>query len=204
VTKKPIQEVIAYELHNNCYLNITSECTLKCAFCPKYNRTWEVQNYDLRLYHEPSVEEIIEAIGDPSRFNEIVFCGLGEPTKRIHTLLEVSRIMKQKGMIVRVNTDGLVNLVEGRDMAPQMAQVVDKLSISLNAQNEAVYVKHTRPKLEGAYAAMLTFSELASKAGIDVTLTAIEGLEGVNIDECKQIAANMGIKFRTRYLDAVG
>ncbi len=204
MTKKPINEVIAYELHNNCYLNITSECTLKCAFCPKYNRTWEVQSYDLRLYHEPTVDEIITAIGDPARFNEIVFCGLGEPTKRIHTLLEVSRIMKQQGMIVRVNTDGLVNLVEGQNMVPQMAQVVDKLSISMNAQNEAVYIKHTRPRMEGAYQAMLEFARLADRAGMDVTMTAIDGLEGVDIEACKEIVASMGIKFRTRYLDAVG
>ncbi len=202
--KKPINEVIAYEIYGNCYLNITSQCTLKCAFCPKYNRTWEVQSYDLRLYHEPTVDEIIDAIGDPHRYNEIVFCGLGEPTKRIGTLLEVAKRMKDQGMIIRVNTDGLVNLVEGADLTQQMAQVIDKLSISMNAQNEAIYNRHTRPRIAGAYHAMLAFAALADKAGMDVTLTAIDGLDGVDIDACKQIAADMGLSFRTRYLDAVG
>ncbi|MDH3948491.1 MAG: hypothetical protein OEU74_05980, partial [Gammaproteobacteria bacterium] len=30
-------DVIAYTLHGNCYLNLTSRCTLRCAFCPKFN-----------------------------------------------------------------------------------------------------------------------------------------------------------------------
>ncbi|MDH3354166.1 MAG: TatD family nuclease-associated radical SAM protein [Chromatiales bacterium] len=196
--------ILAYEIHGNCYLNITSECTLRCQFCPKYNRTWEVQEYDLTLTREPTVDEVLEAIGDPSRYKQIVFCGLGEPTKRFDVLIEIAHEMKRKGMSVRVNTDGLANLVEGHDVTPEMAKVVDELSISLNAQNEEVYNRHTRPRREGAFEAMLDFTKKAKKAGMAVTLSAIDGLEGVDIDQCQRIAEGMGVEFRRRVLDNVG
>lgn len=205
---KPITEefrsVIAYPLHGNCYLNITSECTLRCGFCPKYNRSWEIQSYDLRLHREPTVDEVLEAIGDPTVYHEIVFCGLGEPTVRYPELLAIARAVKQAGGKVRVNTDGLLNLRQGRDVTAELAEVVDRLSISMNAQDEEIYIRHTRPKLPGAYAAMLEFARLAQQRGIDVTLTAIAGLEGVDIDACEAIVTGMGLKFRRRDIDVVG
>ena len=198
------RSIIAYPLHGNCYLNITSECTLRCGFCPKYNRSWEVQSYDLRLHREPSAEEVLEAIGDPTQYKEVVFCGLGEPTVRFEVLMAIARGVKATGGRVRVNTDGLVNLREGRDVSGEMAEVVDALSISMNAQNEDVYIQHTRPKLEGAYAAMLEFSRLAGERGIEVSLTAIDGLEGVDVAACEAIASGLGVTFRRRVLDEVG
>ncbi|MEN8171143.1 MAG: TatD family nuclease-associated radical SAM protein [Pseudomonadota bacterium] len=198
------RSIIAYPLHGNCYLNITSECTLRCGFCPKYNRSWEVQSYDLRLHHEPSAEEVLEAIGDPADYKEIVFCGLGEPTVRYEVLMTIARGVKAAGGRVRVNTDGLVNLREGRDVTAEMAEVVDSLSISMNAQNEELYIKHTRPRLEGAFAAMLEFARLAGEQGIEVSLTAIDGLEGVDVAACEKMAAKLGVEFRGRVLDEVG
>jgi TatD DNase family protein len=202
--KEAFHSIIAYPLHGNCYLNITSECTLRCGFCPKYNRSWEVQSYDLRLHHEPSAEEVLEAIGDPTEYKEIVFCGLGEPTVRFDVLMTIARAVKQAGGRVRVNTDGLVNLRQGRDVTAEMAEVVDALSISMNAQNEELYIKHTRPKLEGAFDAMLEFAGLANEAGMAVNLTAIDGLEGVDTSACEAIARELGVNFRRRVLDEVG
>lgn len=198
------RSIIAYPLHGNCYLNITSECTLRCDFCPKYNRTWEVQSYDLRLHREPSAEEVLAAIGDPTAYKEIVFCGLGEPTVRFEVLMTIARAVKAAGARVRVNTDGLANLREGRDVTAEMAEAVDSLSVSLNAQNEELYIRHTRPRLEGAYAAVLDFARRAREAGMAVSLTAIDGLEGVDIAACERIAEGLGVGFRRRVLDEVG
>ena len=199
-------EVIAYELHGNCYLNITDHCTLRCAFCPKFNKTFEVQGYDLRLKFEPSVDEILAAVGDPSRYKEIVFCGLGEPTLRLDVLLQVARQLKQQGAKIRLNSDGLASLVHGRDVAPELAGLVDALSISMNAQNEVVYNRHCRPKKEypGAYQAMLEFASKAKAFVPSVTLTAIDGLDGVDVEACGKIAAELGVQFRGRELDVVG
>lgn len=198
------KSIIAYPLHGNCYLNITSQCTLRCAFCPKYNRSWEVQSYDLRLHREPTVEEVLEAIGDPGKYKEIVFCGLGEPTVRLGALLAIARELKRQGARIRVNTDGLASLREGRDVTAELAGVVDSLSISMNAQDEATYVRHTRPKREGAFAAMLEFARRAHERGMAVSLTAIDGLEGVDIAACEKIAGAIGVAFRRRVLDVVG
>jgi TatD family-associated radical SAM protein len=203
-TDDKFADIIAYPLHGNCYLNITSQCTLRCAFCPKYNRSWEVQSYDLRLHHEPTVDEVLAAIGDPGQFKEVVFCGLGEPTVRLDALLEIATRLKQQGIRIRVNTDGLVNLREGRDVTPELAEVVDSLSISMNAQDEETYIKHTRPKLEGAFAAMLEFARLAHELGIEVSLTAIDGLEGIDIAVCEALAKSLGVGFRRRVLNNVG
>jgi len=203
-TPIPEQPTLAYELHGNCYLNITYHCTLRCAFCPKFNGTWEVQGYDLRLPAEPAVEDVLEAIGDPGPYREVVFCGLGEPTKRLETLLAVARVTKEAGTVVRVNTDGLANLIHGRDVVPELAEVVDKVSISLNAQNAPVYERHTRPKVRDAYPALLDFAARARDGGIDVSLTAIDGLEGVDIAACRAIAEELGVGFRGRTLDVVG
>ncbi len=205
-TNSALDEVIAYELHGNCYLNITDRCTLRCAFCPKFNKTFEVQGYDLRLKFEPSVGEILAAVGDPGRYKETVFCGLGEPTQRLDVLLQVAGKLKQQGARIRLNSDGLASLVQGRDVTPELAGLIDALSISMNAQNEDVYKRHCRPKKEypGAYQAMLEFANKAKAVIPSVTLTAIDGLEGVDIEACRKIAIELGVQFRGRQLDVVG
>lgn len=195
---------VAYTLHGNCYLNITNRCTLRCRFCPKHNRNWVVQTYDLTLRREPSRDEILAALGDPGRFHEVVFCGLGEPTQRLDVVLEVARTVKQQGGRVRLNTDGLANLIHGCDVTPDLAQVVDQISVSLNAHNADVYERHTNPKLSDTYPAMLDFVRSAKARGIAVTVTAIDGLDGVNIAACRLIAETLGVTFRCRILDAVG
>lgn len=195
---------IAYPLHGHCYLNITSRCSLRCRFCPKHNRNWVVQNYDLRLHHEPDFDEVCGAMGDPTRYDEIVFCGLGEPTSRLSLLLELAGFIKSMGGSVRLNTDGQANLLYGRDVTPELAQVVDRISISLTAQDAKVYALHTRPRHDGAYDAMLDFTRCARTQGMDVTLTAIDGLPQVNIAACRLIADCLGVKFRRRVLGVVG
>ncbi|MBF0471194.1 MAG: radical SAM protein, partial [Gammaproteobacteria bacterium] len=52
--------------------------------------------------------------------------------------------------------------------------------------------------------ALQQFAVQAAQAGMEVTLTAIDGLEGVDIDACARIAADLGLGFRRRVLDNVG
>jgi TatD family-associated radical SAM protein len=196
--------VVGYTLHGNRYLNITNRCTLRCAFCPKFNGVWEVQDYGMRLHQEPETDEIKAAVGDPRYYGEVVFCGLGESTLRLEAMLEVAEWVHARGGRVRVNTDGLANLVLRRDVTPAFAGRVDALSVSLNAQDEATYIKHCRPKLPGAYGAVLEFARLAKAHVPQVALTAVDGLEGVDIDACARIAAGLGVGFRRRVLDEVG
>lgn len=196
--------ILAYHLHGNCYLNITYHCTLRCAFCPKFQGSWEVQGHDLRLYGEPTAQELVDAVGDVARFKEIVFCGFGEPTLRLDVLLQVAAALKEQGATIRVNTDGLANLIYDRDVTPEFAGLVDALSISMNAQDELTYNRHCRPKQAGAYPAMLDFARRAKRHVPRVTLTAIDGLPGVDVEACRRIAEELGVDFRRRELDVVG
>jgi TatD DNase family protein len=196
--------IIAYPLHGNCYLNLTSRCTLRCSFCPKFNGTWRVKDVDLRLHRVPSAEQVIAAVGDPGHFQEIVFCGLGEPTLRLSAVLTVAGRLRAQGARIRLNTDGLASRVHGRDVTPELAGRIDALSVSLNAQNAEVYNRHCRPRIPGAYAAMLDFVRRARRYVPDVTVTAIDGLPGVDVGACAEIAQGLGVKFRRRVLDNVG
>ena len=198
------EQVVGYTLRDSRYLNITNRCSLRCAFCPKFNDEWTVQDYPLRLDHDPTLEEIVAAAGNPEDYREIVFCGLGEPTLRLYTLLEVATRLRHRAKRIRINTDGLANLVYGRDVTPDMEGLIDALSVSLNAQNAEIYNRHCRPKLPGSYEAMLDFVKSAREFVPDITLTAIDGLSGVDIVACDRIARDLGVNFRRRVLDAVG
>lgn len=202
------EQVLAYELHGNCYLNITYHCTLRCAFCPKFNGVWEVQGYNLRIRHEPSVDEVMAAIGaDISKYQQIVFCGLGESTLRLDVMLEIADRLKARGASIRLNSDGLGSLVHGRDITPELAGRIDALSISMNAHNQSLYQQHCRPHpdyAEHAFEVMLDFARCAKAHVPEVTLTALDGLEGVDIEACRRMAEQLGVGFRRRVLDEVG
>ena len=195
---------LVYDIGNKRYINLGKHCTLKCTFCPKTQGNWDLHEYNLSLHQQPKAQDIIELIGDPKKFEEIVFCGYSEPTLRLKELLLVAQTIKDQGGRVRLNTDGLANLVHQRNVLPELAQCVDALSISMNAHTEEIYNKHCQPGLPKAFDAMLEFIELATKYIDDVTATAIDGLEGVDIAICQQMAEQRGAKFRRRVLDIVG
>ena len=198
------RQTISYRIRDSLYLSINDRCTLECTFCPKTLGSTKVHEYDLKIDYRPSVNEIIKAIDDPKKYAQIVFCGYGEPTLRLKVVLEVANWLKQKGAIVRINTDGLANLVHKRNVLPEMEGLIDELSVSLNAQNQKIYDLHCQPQLNNSYQAMLDFLKLSTNYNIKVTATAIDGLQGVNIAQCKNIASKIGVNFKARHLGLVG
>jgi TatD family-associated radical SAM protein len=199
-----VTQKISYQIGNSLYLSITDRCTLVCTFCPKTLGNTTVQGYDLSMDHRPSVEEIISAIDNPIKYDEVVFCGYGEPTLRLNVLLEVARTIKAAGGKTRINSDGLANLVHRRNTLPEMADCIDALSISMNAQDKTTYDRHTQPTLPDSYDAMLAFLTEAPKHIAQVTATALDGLEGVDIAACEKLAEACGVHFRKRTLGRVG
>lgn len=195
---------LVYDIGDKRYINIGKTCTLRCSFCPKQHGRWQVHDYNLKLARMPSAAQLIDALGDISQVDEVVFCGFSEPTLRLKVLLQVAIWIKAQGGYVRLNTDGLGNLVHGRNILPALGDCVDAMSISLNAQSEALYDQFCQPQLPGAYQALRDFIELAPRYIKQVTVTAIEGLAGVDIPACEAIAAQAGATFRRRRLDVVG
>lgn len=198
------QVIHGYTLHGNRYLNVSNRCNLYCHFCPRMDNDWNVKGYELALKNEPTVDELIQAAGNVNDYGEIVFCGLGEPTIRLETIIAVARELKAQGARIRLNTNGLGNQYHQRDITPELKDVIDVLSISLNAQNAELFEKHCLPRKENSYQALLDFIVCARQHIAEIYLTAVEGLEGVDIPACEQIAHELGVKFRGRTLNEVG
>ncbi|MDD2558782.1 MAG: TatD family nuclease-associated radical SAM protein [Desulfuromonadaceae bacterium] len=194
---------IAYRIRNSLYLNITNRCTNSCTFCTKF-QDFKVKGHQLKLEREPDTQEIIHAIGDPRGYEEVVFCGYGEPLLRLNTVIEVARWLKQYQVKVRINTDGQANLVHERNIVPELKGLVDSISISLNASDAQEYQRLCRSTYgaEG-YAGIKDFIREAVKIIPQVIASAVT-VPGVDIDACATIAAELGADFRERIYNEVG
>ena len=189
---------VAYQIRDSLYLNITNRCTNSCVFCAKFS-DFVVKGHELKLDHEPSAEEIKTAIGDPTRYAEVVFCGYGEPLLRLDLVKEIAQWLKDQGVAVRINTDGQANLVHGRNILPDLSGLIDAISISLNAADADKY-QHLCQSTYGAeksYHAVKEFISLAKQYISEVTATAVT-YPGVDIAACEKVAKELGVKFRAR------
>jgi len=194
---------IAYTIRNSLYLNITNRCTNHCTFCAKF-KDFTVKGHQLCLEREPTASEVIAAIGEPSRFEEVVFCGYGEPLLRLDLVREVAAWLKDRGMTVRINTDGQANLVHGRNILPELNGLVDAISVSLNAPDAATYQRICQSGFgEAGFAAILAFLREAPKHIPSVTATAVT-LPGIDIAACRRLAFDLGVEFRERIFNEVG
>jgi TatD DNase family protein len=197
---------VAYAIRDSLYLNLTDRCTNRCSFCPK-NRSTRVKGHDLALAREPTTAEVlaaVEAEGGAAAWGEIVFCGYGEPLLRLDAVLEIARELKRRGARkIRVNTDGLANLVHGRDVTDELAGVVDAVSVSLNAPDAETYERICRPDREGAYPALLDFLGRCKDKLREVTATAV-ALPGLDVAACERVARRLGVTFRVRPYNEMG
>jgi TatD DNase family protein len=197
------QGKIAYPIRNSLYLNITNRCTAACTFCVRYHTDF-VKGHNLRLGEEPSAEAVIAQIGDPARYDEIVFCGYGEPLLRLDVVKAVAAEVKRRGGKVRIDTNGHANLIYKRNILPELAGLVDAVSVSLNAQNAEVYEKISQPRFgPGTYEAVKEFIGEAGKYIPEVTATVVS-LPEVDIEACRKIAEERGAAFRVREYNVVG
>jgi TatD DNase family protein len=194
-------ESIAYVLGNSLYLNLTNRCTNDCIFCARAAGEFPLAGYDLRLAREPSPAEIIAAIGqDATDYDEVVFCGYGEPTLRLQTILWVGRWLKEKGIKrIRLNTNGHGNAIHGRSIVADLAGVVDAVSVSLNAASAAEYDRLCRPvDSQYDFDEVCRFIPEAKSAFPEVVATAV-AYPGVNMEACRRLAEdNLGVRFRHR------
>ena len=193
---------IAYKIRDSLYLNITNRCTSKCVFCVRFTTDF-VKGHNLRLAHEPSVKEMIDAIGDPLRYKEIVFCGYGEPMLRLDTVKSVAAWVKQQGGRVRINTNGHGNLIHKRNILPELQGLVDAVSVSLDAQDEKTYRQVCKPAFDNAFQEVINFIREAKLFIPDVKATVVAA-EGVDVDKCRVLADELGVQLRVRKLDSVG
>lgn len=198
---------LAYPIRSSLYLNLTNRCSNECTFCVR-NVTDYVKGHHLRMQREPTVEEIwgaMASLGGPQAYREVVFCGLGEPFIRLEELKQIARRLKELGVKVRVNTNGQANLIHGRNILPELAGLVDALSVSLNAECGEKYARLCRSQFgEEAYEAVKDFIREAKRYIPEVTATVLGMAETIDIERCRQIAQGLGAAFRVRDYNVVG
>jgi len=202
------ERVVAYPIRRSLYLNLTNRCTADCGFCTRLSHpVVKGHNLALRREQEPETDEVIAAIearGGPAAWEEFVFCGYGEPMMRLQTLKETAAWLKARGAKVRVNTNGHSDLWHKRPTAAELAGLVDVVSISLNADNAADYVRLVKPAWgERSFQALLDFARDAARAVPEVVFTLVD--DGtVDIPACRRLAVEYGAALRVRPLDETG
>ena len=196
---------ITYQVKNAVYVNLTNRCPCNCTFCLRQNGPGVFGSGPLWLEREPTLEETMESLGqwDFTRFREVVFCGYGEPTERLDVLLALAARLKERdpSLRVRVNTNGLSDLIHGKPTAPLFVGKVDCLSISLNTDDPAEYLALCRPRFgEAAYPAMLKFTKEAAALLPSVVMTVVgEPITSLEKQErCRKIAEGLGARLRVR------
>lgn len=199
---------LLYFLYEKAYINITNKCTNSCKFCVRDIKD-DVVGSNLWLDKEDvKASDVIEQIKlhqkEISIHNELIFCGYGEPLTKYREVIEIAKFVKANmpEVKIRINTNGHGNYLAKKNIVPELKPLIDSISISLNAQNEAEYNKISNPKFEGAYNEMLDFARECIKEGIDTTLSIVTGFEpdkyNIDVVECEKIAKNLGAKFRNR------
>ena len=195
--------VILYEIYDNLYVNMTNKCPCACTFCLRQTRDEMNGSGSLWLEREPSVDEVKAEFErfDIEKYKEIVFCGFGEPTERLDDVLEVCRFIKDKyNKTIRINTNGLADLINGKNTAPMFEGLIDIVSISLNTPNRERYLELTRNKFGiESFDAMLKFAENVKHYVKEVILSTVSTtLTEDEEKECAKICDSIGVTYRIR------
>lgn len=197
---------IFYEVGDNLYVNLTNKCPCACTFCIRNHADGAYGSEPLWLEHEPSFEEIRAEMDklDIAKYTEIVFCGYGEPTCRIDTLVKVADELKALPCCpqLRINTNGLGDLVNGRSIAKELCDVMDIVSVSLNAGTKEEYMKVTRPKFENAWEAMQKFTaDCVKEKSSEIIMSVVDVIPAEQIEASRKLAESLGAKLRVRAYD---
>ena len=196
---------IIYPVKDGLYFNLTNRCPCACTFCIRQKNEKFYFEDSLWLDHEPSFEEVKAALEaeDLDKYSEFVFCGFGEPTEALDVLLETARYLKSlTDKPVRLNTNGLGNLIHQKDITPFFKGLIDAVSISLNSSDPAIYQERVRPKFgESSHAAMLDFAAAVAKVVPSVTMTTVSTtITKEDEEECRKLCVRLGVKYRIREL----
>lgn len=187
------------------YVNITNKCPCSCTFCLRQTKEM-LENNSLWLKEDPTANQIIEELKtyDLKLVPEIIFCGFGEPLENVDVVCEVARYIKETypNIHIRVNTNGLGNLIHNKDITPLLKGLVDTISISLNASNAEEYLKVTRSRFGiNSFDAMLEFANLAKQNIPNVVLSVVDIIGEEEINKCQAICDNLGVKLRVRVFE---
>ena len=192
-------ENFTYEIGDNLYINLTSKCTNACTFCVR-NEKADYFGHKLWLSREPFAEEVLARIpADIARYKEYVFCGFGEPTLRLETMLEVAAALKARGAVTRLNTNGQANMIWKRDVSGELAGRIDKINVSLNEATAKDYAALCRPAFgEAAFEGLQDFARRCAAQGIETWFSVVDIIGEEKIAACREIAKRCGVTLKVR------
>lgn len=193
-------DTITYQIGNGVYINLTNKCSNDCVFCER-NRISGVEGYYLWLKNEPTAEMVIENLKtyDLKDFDEVIFCGFGEPTYRWNEIKEVADFAHSIGKSTRLNTNGQGNLINGYDITQEIANYIDKVNVSLNNGNSKRYHEDNHSIFgEVAFQEIQNFAKKCIEKGVHTTFSVVDCISKEEIEAARQIALAIGANFRVR------
>ena len=194
---------IIYMFEGSPYFNITNKCPCHCAFCIRDQKA--VVGEAKQMWHDtqPTFEDVKAAVDavDWSKCDHAVFCGYGEPTNELELLLQTAAYMKEQHphIKLRLNTNGLSDLINQKPTAHLICKYVDAVSVSLNEITSEKYDKITRNMFPGkAFDAMLRFTADCVKYCKDVRMTVVDVISDGDIAQAKKLCESTGAHFSVR------
>ena len=196
------KDTYLYTLDGNLYVNLTNKCSNGCDFCVRNERSSYYGNYLWLRNGDPTVEKVISAangFGDLTRFKEVVFCGFGEPTYKVAEMVALCDFFHEKGLKTRLNTNGQGNLINKRDIVPDLKGKIDFVNISLNASCVEKYQPICRSQFgEAGFAGLVEFGKLCRKEGIDCRFSIVDCIGEEEVEACKRLAESVRIPLYVR------
>lgn len=194
---------IIYKYYGGVYLNITNKCPCNCAFCIRSKGDAVGDAKEMWFDTEPTIEEIKKAIDDYdfSDVDKAVFCGYGEPTCALDNMIEAADYIRtvNPNIKLRVNTNGLSDLINVKPTAELICRHFDSVSVSLNEPDSEKYDKITRNPYNGkAFDAMLQFTKDCVAYCDDVRMTVVDVISPEDIEKSRKVCESTGAKFRVR------
>lgn len=189
-----------YIIDKSIYINLTNQCSNDCVFCVR-NGEYLNNGDGMWLQKEPTSDEIIKDLEkyDFSRYEEVVFCGYGEPTYKINEIEKIGKYLKDRKIKIRINTNGQGNLIHKKDITPIICKYIDIISISLNEVTREKYQKICRSIYgEKAYDSIIEFAKLCVNQKKEVILSVVNIIDKKDIQQAKRIANTLGAKLRIR------
>lgn len=190
----------AYFHAGSAYINLTNKCCNDCEFCLRRNGDG-INEDTLWLKREPidSSEVIDQLMTIQEDYKEVIFCGFGESTYKIKEMVEIAQFVHLRGYKTRLNTNGLGNLINKRDIVSELKGNIDTVSVSLNSYSSETYDAICHPVYGlKSFESLLEFSKECVDAGIDTRLTVVDCIGEDAIGKCQNIADSVGAKLRVR------
>ena len=196
------KDTYLYTLDGNLYVNLTNKCSNACDFCVRNERSSYFGNYLWIRHGDPTAEKVMAAAngyGDLTRFKEVVFCGFGEPTYKMSEMLALCDYFHEKGLKTRLNTNGQGNLINKRDITPELKGKIDFVNISLNASCYEKYQAICRSQYrEAGFDGMIEFAKLCRRNGIACRFSVVDCIGEEEVQACKYLAESVKIPLYVR------